>query len=129
MLRDCYKRYTRYGGIQATSRDGPLYLPSGATRHLPTPWGGQGRLGRGHVRPHRVEAAVHVQQLARGHVQVIGEQRDDGAADRGAVLQLPAQGSSQSPHLFEIRETPDSTGGQRPQRTRADSVDANFVAT
>src|SRR6266446_7093520 len=84
-------------------------------------------LRRRQVRSHRVEAAVHVQKLAGGHVQVIRQQRHDSAADRGAVLQLPAQRSPQSPHLFEILETRNSTGGERRQRTRADSVDPNFV--
>src|SRR5207237_4804537 len=86
-------------------------------------------LGWRHLRAHGVVAAVDVEELARGHVQVVGEQRARGPADGSAVLKVPPEGRPQPPDLLTILEAWDAAGGQGSQRPGADRIGANLVAT
>src|SRR6266702_8363348 len=54
--------------------------------------------------PHRVVAAVDVQELARGEVQVLRKEHADRPANRGFVLEAPAQGRPLLPDLFKVLE-------------------------
>src|SRR6266849_6599976 len=76
---------------------------------------------------HRVVPAVDVHQLAGGHVEVVGKQGHDCAADRGPVLKVPTQRGPHSPYLFEILEPRYPTCRQRGERACANGVDSDLV--
>src|SRR6266851_8677119 len=105
----------------------PKTLPTAAGRPAPggtTPLGGEvwRQLGS-----HGVVPAVDVHQLAGGHVEVVGKEGHDRAADRGSVLQVPAQRGPHSPYLFEILESRYPACRQRREGTCANGVDSDLV--
>src|SRR5207253_5599481 len=94
------------------------------------PWRTQdvGSIGWRQFTPHRVIAAVDVQKLACGQVEIIRKDDADRTSHRGFVLQVPAQGRTLFPNLFEILEPGDAAGREGCQGSGADRVDANLVA-
>src|SRR5260370_18090624 len=79
--------------------------------------------------PHGVVPAVDVHQLAGGHVEVVGKQGHDCAADRGPVLKVPAQRCTHAPYLFEILESRYPACRQRGKRTCPNAVDSVLVTS
>src|SRR6266849_6016610 len=121
MLRTCDNRATRCGAEALNHSP----LPRGARRPAGPPHLG-GEVWR-QLGSHGVVPAVDVHQLAGGHVEVVGKQGHDCAADRGPVLKVPAQWCTHAPYLFEILESRYPTCSQRGKRTCAHSVDSDLV--
>src|SRR4051794_33413099 len=67
--------------------------------------------------PHRVESAVHVDQLAGGGREPIRQQREDAARDRLGVVVVPAERSPAVPRVLEGGETGDALRGHGADRT------------
>src|SRR5439155_416893 len=66
-------------------------------------------------------------ERARGHVEEVAQEDGDRPTDRRSVLQTPAERSPFFPYLFEILKAGDAARGERRQRSRANSIDANLV--
>src|SRR3954468_24395382 len=67
--------------------------------------------------PHRVEAAVDVDQLAGRGREPVREQGEDAPRDRLGVAVVPAEGRAAVPGVLERRETGDAPGGHGPDRS------------
>src|SRR5687768_5991485 len=81
------------------------------------------------LQAHRVEAAVDVEDLARGRREEVAQQGADGLRGRGVVGLVPAQRSAVLPRRLEVLEARDRLGGERLERAGGDQVAADALGT
>src|SRR6478735_3407601 len=77
--------------------------------------------------PHRVEAAVDVDDLARRRREPVGEQRRAGPCRGHRVVDVPAEGGPLRPGVLELLEPGDRLGGRGADRTGRDEVAAHLA--
>ena len=77
--------------------------------------------------PHRVKAAVDVDDRGGRAAQQRREQRDGGVGDRARVIDVPTEGGLLAPGVLELREAGNRLGGDRAHRSGGEHVDADLV--
>src|SRR3954454_6360026 len=78
-------------------------------------------------RAHRVEAAVHVQDLAGDATTEVRQQEQHGVGDRAGVERVPAERRLLLPQAGERLEPRDALGGRRLDRAGGDEVHADVL--